>query len=189
MLEVVLFQLGYLGLAIGAFLEGEVIVIVAGLLAHAGYLSIVPVIAVAMVATFIGDQFFFYVGQNRAEKALSHFPGLRRRVDRAVGLVSKHQNKVMATFRFLYGLRIATLIALGMSGVPRKKFVLWNIFNSVIWSSLFSLGGYYFGTAFEKYFQGVKHIERKVFIGIALCLAVLWLISIIRSYIKDSKQR
>ena len=187
MIEGVLFQLGYLGLAIGAFLEGEVIVILAGLLAHAHYLSLTLVIIVSIVATFAGDQFFFYLGKHKSEWIFNLFPKFAKRVDIAKEQVHLHQNKIMATFRFLYGLRIATLIALGASGVSHKKFVVWNIFNSIIWSFLFSFGGYYFGTAFETYVTGFKHFERRALIGFAILVVALWFISIIRSYLKERK--
>jgi membrane protein DedA with SNARE-associated domain len=189
MIEFALFQLGYVGLAVGAFLEGEVIVILAGLLAHAGYLSIFWVIVIAILATFAGDQFFFYIGKHKSQRIFSLFPHLAKQVEKSKGMISAHQNKIMATFRFLYGLRIATLIALGASGVPQKKFVLWNVFNSIVWSFLFSLGGYYFGSTFESFFKGFKHFEKRALISLAVFIGFMWLLTIVLSYIRERRAK
>lgn len=54
---------GYLALFIGTFLEGETILVIAGFLAHSGYLELHWVILSAFLGTFAGDQTFFYLGR------------------------------------------------------------------------------------------------------------------------------
>ncbi len=51
---------GYWVLALGCLLEGETLLVIAGYAAHRGYLDPVAVIAVASMAGFAGDQFYFW---------------------------------------------------------------------------------------------------------------------------------
>ena len=48
---------GLLAVAIGAFLEGETVLALAGLAAYRGYLDFYTVVVVAMICGFLGDQF------------------------------------------------------------------------------------------------------------------------------------
>ena len=50
---------GYLAVFVGAFLEGETILALAGLAAYRGYLDFYAVVAIALFAGFAGDQFFY----------------------------------------------------------------------------------------------------------------------------------
>jgi len=54
---------GYWVLFIGTFLEGEAILIMAGFLAFQGYLNVGGVILTAFAGSFLGDQFYFYLGR------------------------------------------------------------------------------------------------------------------------------
>ena len=65
---------GYLAVAVGTFLEGETILLMAGFAAHCGYLDLSKVILVAFVAGFLGDQFYFFLGQRYGDRILARFP-------------------------------------------------------------------------------------------------------------------
>jgi membrane protein DedA with SNARE-associated domain len=54
---------GYWVLFVGTFLEGEAILIMAGFLAFQGYLNVGGVIITAFAGSFLGDQFYFYLGR------------------------------------------------------------------------------------------------------------------------------
>lgn len=180
MLEYILAQYGLVALFIGAFLEGEVIVVVAGILASLGYLSLWPVIFTAMIATFVGDQTFFWLGRKHGKVFLENRPHIRARADKVHDLLHSHQNKVLFGFRFLYGLRIPTLIALGTSDISQKKFFFFNVSNSIIWTIGFVLGGYFFGDIFETILKKIGFYEKHLFIGIAVIGLIVWVWSFMK---------
>jgi membrane protein DedA with SNARE-associated domain len=180
MLEYILAQYGYIALFIGAFFEGEVIVVVSGILASLGYLSLWPVIATAMVATFIGDQTFFLIGRKKGKVFIEKRPHIRERAEKVHELLHGHQNKILFGFRFLYGLRIPTLIALGTSEISQKKFLIFNVINSVIWTLGFVLGGYFFGDIFETVLKEIGFYEKQLFIGLAVFGLIVWVWSLIK---------
>ena len=53
---------GYAAILIGTFLEGETILVLAGVAAHQGYLVLTWVIIAAFVGSLCGDQLFFLFG-------------------------------------------------------------------------------------------------------------------------------
>ena len=67
---------GYAAVFVGSLLEGETVVIMGGLAAHAGYLELPWVIAVAFSGGFLGDQIYFYLGRWHGDKVLARFPTL-----------------------------------------------------------------------------------------------------------------
>jgi membrane protein DedA with SNARE-associated domain len=183
MLEVLLAQYGLVAVFIGTFLEGELVVVAGGLLARLGFLSLPLVFFTALIATFLGDQFYFYLGRKKGTAFLEkkHRLHWKKRAERVHDLIHNHQYKILFGYRFLYGLRIPTLFALGTSELPTRRFVLLNIINSILWSILFVLGGYFFGDVFTLVIDNVKAYERELFIGFAIIAIIIWLISIVRN--------
>jgi membrane protein DedA with SNARE-associated domain len=183
MLEVILAQYGLIAVFLGTFFEGEIVVIAAGVLASLDFLSLPWVFATAFVATFVGDQVFFFLGRKKGtafleKRGRKHW---RKRAEKVHDLIHNHQNKILFGYRFLYGLRIPTLFALGTSELSTKKFVLLNVINSAIWTVLFVLGGYFFGDIFITFIDNAKAYGREVLIVLAVIAVVIWVISWMRN--------
>lgn len=183
MLEVILAQYGLFAVFLGTFIEGEVVVIAAGVLASLDFLSLPAVFATAFLATFLGDQFFFFLGRKKGTAFLEkrHRKHWRKRAEKVHDLIHNHQNKILFGYRFLYGLRIPTLFAIGTSELPTQKFVLLNLINSIIWTSLFVFGGYFFGDIFITFVDNAKTYGKEVLIGMAVIGIIVWVISIIKN--------
>jgi membrane protein DedA with SNARE-associated domain len=181
MLEAIIAQYGYVALFIGTFFEGEIVVIIAGLLVHLEYFTPLITFGVVFTATFVGDQFFFGIGRLRGKKFLDKRPRLQKKVAHIHDMLHRHQNKILFGFRFLYGLRIPTLIAIGTSEISNKKFVIINFINSIVWSILFLVGGYFFGDLLTAIFTDIHHYERQIFIAIGVITLIIWVFSFKRS--------
>jgi membrane protein DedA with SNARE-associated domain len=114
----------------------------AGYFAHSGYLDLGTVIATAFVGAVCGDQFFFHVGRNHATRLFERFPRLHDKVLIAVHRAERHQNLVVLSMRFLWGLRIALPLAMGMTRMNGKKFFWLNLASAAVWAALFGSLGY-----------------------------------------------
>ena len=64
-------EYGYLAILLITFIEGETIVILAGVAAHLEYLDINWVIVVAIVGTLAGDQTWYYIGRRWGPKIIA----------------------------------------------------------------------------------------------------------------------
>ena len=141
-LPALLHDYGYLLIFIGTFAEGETLLLLGGYFAHRGYLDLYGVMATAFVAAVCGDQVFFHVGRRHAGKLFERFPHLHDKVRIAVHRAERHQNIVVLCMRFLWGLRIAVPVAMGMTRMNAQKFFWLNLVSAAIWSALFALLGF-----------------------------------------------
>jgi membrane protein DedA with SNARE-associated domain len=141
-LPALLHQYGYALIFVGTLAEGETLLMLGGYFAHQGYLGLGPVIAVAFVGAVCGDQLFFYIGRYHAKGLLGRFPKLRDKVNVALLRIERHQVKVVLGMRFLWGLRIALPIALGLSNMRPARFLWLNLLSAAVWSSVFATVGY-----------------------------------------------
>ena len=88
---------GYLAVAVGTFLEGETVLLLAGAAASRGHLALPTVIGVATLASFAGDQLFFLLGRRHGSRLLARWPSLHARTAPAV--VSTRQPSASGAMR------------------------------------------------------------------------------------------
>lgn len=174
-MESLIQHFGYLAILVGTFLEGETILVMGGFAAHRGYLKLPFVFLMAFIGTALGDQLFFFLGRFRSEATLKKHPSWKPSIDRARSLLDRHQLLIILIFRFLYGLRIITPFAIGMSRFPTRTFVPLNILGAGVWAAVFSVVGYFFGSALEKLLGDFKRYELEALAGIAAAGFTIWL--------------
>ncbi len=183
---------GYYGILVWTFLEGETIVIIAGLMAPKIGLDLRLIALCAFTGGLLSDQLMFLLGKFKGEKLLHRFPGLARRMEKATVLFKKYDTLLILSFRFVYGVRNITPIMLGISGVSYKKFFFLNILGAAVWATSFTYGGYYAGQSFLAFVAWVGHGIFYVIVGILALLALLWFIRsqiVVRRTVKFVKQQ
>jgi membrane protein DedA with SNARE-associated domain len=166
---------GYLAVFIGAFLEGETILALAGLAAFRGYLDLYKVVAIALVAGFLGDQFYFFLGRFKGHQVLSRFPSMHRRAQRFDALLSRWHAPLIVGIRFMYGFRVVGPMLLGMGRVPAWKFVVYNFVGAAIWAPIIAGIGYSFGSVLKTALGHLKRYELWAF-GAVLLAGILFAI-------------
>lgn len=144
-LPTLLHHYGYLLIFLGTFVEGESLLVLGGYFAHRGYLDLGGVMVTAFVAAVCGDQLLFHLGRRHATRLFARFPRLHEKVLIAVSRAERHQTLVVLGMRFLWGLRIALPLAMGMTRMNGQKFFWLNLFSAAVWSVLFASLG--FGTS------------------------------------------
>jgi len=136
---------GYPILFIWSMMEGEIGLVMAGLLAHTGHMNVFLAIFVAGVGGFIGDQFWFYVGRYNKKYTLNYFRSHRRKVALAHLLLKKHGWPIIFVQRYLYGLRTIIPMAIGTTRYDRKSFAFINLISAFIWAAVTILLTYFLG--------------------------------------------
>lgn len=182
---------GYWVLFIGTFLEGEAILIMAGFLAFQGYLQISGVILTAFAGSFLGDQFYFYLGRLKGRSLLKRFHVIARKFRQALKMIEKYGVLVAFISRFTYGFRIVLPIILGITSLSPRTFLLINLASALTWSIIFSLAGFLFGKSAELFLDDVGKYEHYL-IGILMGLiATAWLFHIYHAWNmkKPARQR
>jgi membrane protein DedA with SNARE-associated domain len=162
---------GYLAVLIGTFLEGEVILALAGLAAHRGLMSFPVVVAVAVAGGFAGDQFLFFLGRHYGDNILARFPKLAAGAPRIKALLRRWDAPLVIAVRFMYGVRIAGPIVIGAAGIAPWRLAVFNFIGALIWAPLIAAAGYGAGHAIEQF---MEHLRRFEIVGliVAACIFV-----------------
>lgn len=165
---------GYWVLFVGTFLEGEAILIMAGFLAFQGYLNIGGVIITAFAGSFLGDQFYFYLGRIQGKSLLRRFHFIARRFRDSLRMIEKYGAFVAFISRFTYGFRIILPIILGITSLSPRTFLLINLCSAFTWAVIFSLAGYLFGKSASLFLEDVGKYEPYLLLILAGLIMTAW---------------
>lgn len=133
---------GYFAVAVGAILEGETVLLAAGVAAHQGLLDLRLVMLVAAVASTLGDQTYFQIGRRWGGRLLDRVPPLARRAPQVRALIARYHTSLILGIRFMIGLRIAGPILMGWARVDPWRFTVLNAVGAAIWAVLVAGAGY-----------------------------------------------
>jgi membrane protein DedA with SNARE-associated domain len=180
---------GYLFLFLGTFLEGEAVLILAGFFAFQQKLNIFAVIAVSFAGSFLGDQFYFYIGRWRGSWLLNLFPRIARKSRRALRLVEKHGSFVAFISRFTYGFRIILPIVLGMTRLSKVVFFRLNLLSALSWAIIFSLAGFIFGKSASYIIEDLDAYEPYIVLTLMGLIGCFWFGHVLRVWWKGRPAR
>ena len=176
-MEELLTQFGYPALSLGAILEGEAALIIGGILAKQGYVTLLGVIAVAYVTTLACDQFFFFLGRTQGTRALARWPHLKSKTRRVTQMVQRHHIWMSVFFRFVYGIRSVTPFTIGLCGISPLRFLALNLIGISLWVFTLAWLGYLFGHALHKVMENIHHWELWALIILGGAALLLWAIT------------
>jgi len=189
MFESFLLTYGYIILFIGTFLEGETVLVIAGFLAHEKVLFLPWVIIVAAIGAFIGDEFFFMLGEIKGKKLIQKYKMIGNQVTKINRLVEKYDISFMIGFRFVYGIRTITPLIMGTSNIPVSRFLIFNAIGAIFWAILIGCLGYLFGATLTVLLGRVKHLEIQIIIGIIIIGALITLARFIKIKYESKKSK
>ena len=173
-------QYGYFALFAGCLLEGETLLLLAGLAAHGGYLSFPVVVLVAFVGGTLGDQIGFFIGRRYGAALLGRWENLEAPAARVRRLIERHAGLVIVGVRFMYGLRLIGPVAIGMSEVSARRFVVFNLIGAAIWAVGISSAGYVFGHAIEWLIADLERLEKVALVCVVVVVVTLLILRRVR---------
>lgn len=174
-LEHLISQYGVLAVFLGAAFEGETAVFLGGVFAHRHFMSWWEAATAAAIGSFAADQAWFLAGRYANRLALVQRFLKTDAAQKVSQLLEAHPTGFILAFRFIYGMRTVSPIAIGLSSVPALRFVILNFIAAVVWAVLITTIGYLFGNAVEILFGRLKlHLHMLIAIAaIAVILAAL----------------
>lgn len=188
-LEELIATYGYLAILVITFIEGETIVILAGVAAHLGYLDVNWVIVTAIAGSFAGDQLWFYIGRHWGPKIIAKRLSWQEGAQKVYRHLDRHQYWLILTFRFYYGLRNVTPFVCGSAGIPRLRFFTLNLIGAIVWAIVFAYVGYALGEAASQLFiDDFKRYGLYFLGGLLLVGFSVWLVTLIRHRRKAKQQ-
>jgi undecaprenyl-diphosphatase len=157
---------------------GETIVVLGGVLVHAGLLELPQTIAVVVVGAIIGDSIGYELGRHlgrpwlqRHGRLVGMHHGVLKRVDE---LFARHGGKAVVLGRFVGFLRAMAPFVAGASRMPYRTFLFYNALGALVWGPAFVLLGYVIG---ESWAVAERWIGRTGFVlgAILVTAAILWI--------------
>lgn len=127
--------LTYFGVFLAAAIEGEAVFIAASVAVALGHLNGWAVLVAAALGGSAGDQLFFYAFRGRLSAWLDRIPHLSRRRDALAGRVRRYAALLVASCRFLPGLRIAIPAACAYAHVSPVLFSSISLASSFVWAA------------------------------------------------------
>src|SRR3990167_10082946 len=159
---------GYPFIFLGSMFEGEVVLVLGGLVAYAGILKLHFVLLLAFLGALVGDFSWFIIGRKKGPAVFKRFPWLERLSRRPQAMIHKNPKVVSFLMRFMYGFRNVVPMSLGMSGIKSSSFILYNSLGAVMWVCLIGFIGYFFGDVIETFVGRIRHNEFRIIIIAAL---------------------
>lgn len=161
---------GYIVLFFWSILEGELGLIMAGILAHTGHMNLYLAIFIAGLGGFAGDQIYFYIGRNAKRYIHRKMRKHRRKFAIAHLLLKKYGWPIIFMQRYMYGLRTVIPMSIGVTRYDAKKFALINLLSAWAWATITILPAYLFG---EEILQLLKYTKAHWYFALPVILLVL----------------
>lgn len=160
--------LGYLVLFLGMIVEGEVILMTAGILANLGALSLEDVFIVSFLGVLANDVIWYHIGvylkNNHGHQSL--LLRAERKVKSLLPGIEKNPAYAIFISKFIAGINHPTLVILGFLKINFKYFMKLQFFASLVWTLVFISLGFAFGhTAIS--------LSRKVDVFIIYAIALM----------------
>ena len=155
-----------------AAFEGDLTLLLAGMLVHLGIWPPGKTLAIAASGGLAGDCFYFWLGHDTARRWLTTAHGQRvmPRIERAArryGLVS------LFFARYIHGARIATMFFWGTQRTPVLKFAVLDALACALWASVFIGLGYLFAGSIEQLIGELRRIESWILLGLVVFATLL----------------
>ena len=129
----------------------ETLVIIGGVSAGSGSLSIALVIACAASGAFIGDNLSYLIGREASDWVIKRRTRTERGAKQMTNIVDQIHERggmLLITARFIPGGRTVLTLSCGVTRQPHKWFIGWAVVAASVWSLYASLLGFIGGKSF-----------------------------------------
>jgi membrane-associated protein len=164
------------GLLVGVFIPGETAVLIGGVVAHGGGLSLWEVMVAAALGAAIGDQAGFLLGRRYGTRLVDHLPARVRRagdLDRALDLIRRRGATAVALGRWTAVMRALVPGAAGTSGMTQTRFTIANVLGGTLWAVAIAAAGFLAGASYHRLAHNLG-LAGDVLVAVVLVAGVVW---------------
>jgi membrane protein DedA with SNARE-associated domain len=144
-----LFQYGLYAVFILVMVEGDITLLLAGVLAHSGFFgdySFAQVLIWGTVGGCLSDNVAYFAGRGFSE-GVRQFRFYRAAQPRLQTLTRKFGPLSIFLSKYIYGLRWASCVFYGVGRMPYLRFLLLSFSSCFLWVFVLSGAGYFFSGA------------------------------------------
>jgi membrane-associated protein len=160
--------------AIFPLLPGDSLLVVAGIYAAKGDISLWVLIPVLIPAAVVGNAIAYAIGKGAGPKLFSR-PDSRLFKPaysvKAHEFYERHGGAAIVIARFVPIVRTFVPVVAGIAGMPYSRFFVYNVMGGALWILSMCLGGYFLGgVAAAHGFPLDRHIEKVIVVVVFLSL-------------------
>lgn len=135
---------------VGALLPGQTAVVLSGVLAWHGHVTVEAALLTALIGAVLGNLAGYAIGSRWKERLMARMTSRsrhRRFTERALGLIERRGGGAVFVGRFTAVLRTLVPTLCGATRMPLRRYLLWSVLSSAVWATAFVLIGYVMGPA------------------------------------------
>ncbi|WP_220812356.1 DedA family protein [Pseudomonas paralcaligenes] len=136
------------GLVVTPFLPGDSLLFVAGAIATQDAMNVHLMVVLLIIAAILGDAVNYSIGRFFGAKLFANPDSKifrRRYLELTETFYAKHGGKTIILARFVPIVRTFAPFVAGMGHMPYRRFAAYNVIGAIVWVTLFSYAGYFFG--------------------------------------------
>ena len=161
------------GAFVGLVAPGETVVIVGGVIAGQGEISLMLLIGIVWACAFLGDTTSFFIGRRLGRDfMLRHGPKLKiteERLEQVERFFDRHGGKTILIGRFVGLVRALAPFIAGSSGLRYGRFAPFSIVGTGLWATVFAVLGFVFYQSFDQ----VAHVAGQATFALGVTVAVV----------------
>lgn len=137
---------------------GLVAIFAAGIISSGVVESINPLniylcILVAAVGNFIGSSILFYIARNQKAEVIKYLYKHKRKIALSHIWIKKYDFFVIFFHKYIYGIKAIIPMAIGIGKYSARKFLIYNVFASLVWAILIGGISYFMGSALKRLYD------------------------------------
>ncbi|MGV8087241.1 MAG: VTT domain-containing protein [Candidatus Woesearchaeota archaeon] len=165
------------GFVFTPFLPGDSLLFASGTMAGMGLLNIWILFLIFVFAAILGDTCNYWIGEYLGLKFLKKSRWINKRhVEKTEKFFNKYGPETIILARFMPIVRTFAPFLAGVARMNYWKFLMYNVIGAVLWVSLFTFGGYYFG--------GLEFVKNN-FSLVLIIMIILSFMPLIVHFVKD----
>jgi membrane-associated protein len=170
------------GFVITPFLPGDSLLFAAGVFASLGSFNILILLSILILAAILGDTANYWIGHFFGEKIVRNpkIPIKKDHIEKTNRFFEKHGGKTIILARFVPIVRTFAPFVAGAGQMNYGKFISYNIIGGILWVSIFTLSGFFFGNI---------PLVKKNFSLVVIVIILISLVPMIIEVVKNKKTK